>query len=214
MHAAFPIFFFFFFFFFFSKDTAQGQTKRGKKSPLTCCSLQWDWSEGRSISVAEVSWYSPLEGIQVIDRRKYRGRKAVPEFTSGKEDRVTVLVHSCKRDLDSIGVSLCRKTSMTRTREEGRHAGSKFRRAVSLKIAIKNEREATSRWDLRGRRELVREGDLMRRKAFDSTLFNRAVCVEPPHTWHTYSIQGRTRPLYIVKQLIGGEKWLETVQNA
>ncbi len=38
----------------------------------------------------------------------------------------------------------------------------------------------------------------MRRKAFDSTLFKRAVCVEPPHTWDTYSIQGRISPLYIV----------------
>ncbi len=38
----------------------------------------------------------------------------------------------------------------------------------------------------------------MRRKAFDSTLFRRAVCVEPPHTWDAYSTQGRIRPLYIV----------------
>ncbi len=44
------------------------------------------------------------------------------------------------------------------------------------------ENEATLRRRLRGRIQSVRGGELMRRKAFDSTLFKRAVCVEPPHT--------------------------------
>ncbi len=47
-----------------------------------------------------------LEDIKVVDRRKYRGREAVPEFTSEREERITVQVHSWKRGLDSIGVSL------------------------------------------------------------------------------------------------------------
>ncbi len=38
----------------------------------------------------------------------------------------------------------------------------------------------------------------MRRKAFDSTLLKRAVCVEPPHTWDANPIQGRMSLLYIV----------------
>ncbi len=37
---------------------------------------------------------------------KYSGRKAVPEFTSEREERHMVLVHSCIRGSDSIGVSL------------------------------------------------------------------------------------------------------------
>ncbi len=32
---------------------------------------------------------------------------------------------------------------------------------------------------------------------------NVAECVEPPHTWLAYSIQGRTRPLYIVRSCVG-----------
>ena len=46
----------------------------------------------------------------------------------------------------------------------------------------------------------------MRRKAFDSTLFRRAVCVEPPHTCELYSIQGRIRPLYKVSSCAGVKK--------
>ena len=46
----------------------------------------------------------------------------------------------------------------------------------------------------------------MRRKAFDSTLFKRAVCVDPPHTCELYSIQGRIRPLYKVNSCVGLKK--------
>ncbi len=76
--------------------------------------------------------------IQVVGRRKYRERKAVPEFTSNRDERLKVLVHSCIRSLDSIRVSLCRKTYTARPWEEVRHGGSMFRRAVSLKIAIED----------------------------------------------------------------------------
>ncbi len=54
----------------------------------------------------------------------------------------------------------------------------------------------------------------MRRKAFDSTLFRRAVCVEPPHTWDAYSTHGRIRPLLYCKHLVGGKVLLEKIQNA
>ncbi len=52
----------------------------------------------------------------------------------------------------------------------------------------------------KGKHEVADEEkeDKGERKAFDSTLFNRAVCVEPPHMWDAYSLQGRTGPLYIV----------------
>ncbi len=39
-------------------------------------------------------------------KEKYRGRKAVLEFTSEREERQKALVHSCIRGLDSIGMSL------------------------------------------------------------------------------------------------------------
>ncbi len=42
----------------------------------------------------------------------------------------------------------------------------------------------------------------MRRKAFDSTLSNRAVCVEPPHTWHATIILDKPKhqPLIVTKR--------------
>ncbi len=35
-----------------------------------------------------MSRYSPFESIQVKGRRKYRHRKAVPEFNSNRDERV------------------------------------------------------------------------------------------------------------------------------
>src|ERR1700755_273871 len=58
------------------------------------------------------------------------------------------------------------------------------------------ESDATFRRAERDWRELVRAGELIRRKALDSTFLRRAVCVEPPQICEAYSIQGRTRPLY------------------
>ncbi len=75
--------------------------------------------------------YSPFEGIQVLGRRKYRQRKAVPEFTSDRNERVKVLVYSRIRNLDSKRVSLGIKL---------RHAVSKFRRTVSMKITIEDRK--------------------------------------------------------------------------
>ncbi len=37
---------------------------------------------------------------------KYRSIKPVPDFTSERKERQKVQVHSCIRDLDSIGVGL------------------------------------------------------------------------------------------------------------
>ena len=45
----------------------------------------------------------------------------------------------------------------------------------------------------------------MRRKALDSTLFSKAVWVEPPHMCDAYSIHGQIRPLYRVSSW-GGVK--------
>ena len=51
-----------------------------------------------------------------------------------------MLVNSCIRGLDSIGMSMSRKSSAAGPREGGRHAVSKFRRAVSVEISIKDRK--------------------------------------------------------------------------
>ncbi len=93
-------------------------------------------------------------------------------------------------------------------RRGGRHAVSKFRRAVRMKITIEDrEREATWRLNLRGRRLSEREGELMKPRALDSTLSRRAVCVEPPYICDAYFIRGWTRPLYMDINCAGERNW-------
>ena len=59
----------------------------------------------------------------------------VLEFTSVRDERVELLVNSCIRKMDRIGMR-SRKYCAARLREGWRHAVSKFRRAVSMKIAV------------------------------------------------------------------------------
>ena len=49
-----------------------------------------------------------------------------------------ILVYSCIREVDRIGVRERRQCCVARLREEGRHAVSKIRRAVSRKISIED----------------------------------------------------------------------------
>ena len=63
-----------------------------------------------------------------------------------------VLVNSCIRDLDRMRVSISRKASVARPQEEGRHAVSKFRRAVSMKIAIKDRKSCNITAELERRK--------------------------------------------------------------
>ncbi len=51
-----------------------------------------------------------------------------------------ILVNSSIRDLDNKGMSLSRKASAARPQEGGRHAVSKFRRAVRVKITIEDRK--------------------------------------------------------------------------
>ena len=67
-----------------------------------------------------------------------RQRKRFPEFTSVREERVKILVNSFIRKMDRIGMRRSRKSCAARLRESGRHAVSKFRRAVSMKIAVED----------------------------------------------------------------------------
>lgn len=47
----------------------------------------------------------PLEGFQAVSRRKYRGRKAVVEFTRERDEIIKMLVNFCIREMNSRGVS-------------------------------------------------------------------------------------------------------------
>ena len=94
------------------------------------------WSSAMSNLARKMSWYFSLKAVQVIGRRKYSNRKRVPEFTSGRKERMEILINSCIRELDRVRVRGRRKPSAARPWERGRHAVSKFRRAVSVKIAV------------------------------------------------------------------------------
>ena len=55
-----------------------------------------------------------------------------------REERVKILVNSCIRKMDRIRMRKSRKFFSVRPREEGKHAVSKFRRAISMKIAVED----------------------------------------------------------------------------
>ena len=67
-----------------------------------------------------------------------RQRKRVPEFTSVRDERVKILINSCIRKMDRIRMRRSRKSCAARPREGGRHAVSKFRREVSMKIPVED----------------------------------------------------------------------------
>ena len=50
-----------------------------------------------------------------------------------------ILVNSCIRKMDRIGMRRIKKSCIARQREGWRHAVSKFRKAVSIKIAIEKK---------------------------------------------------------------------------
>lgn len=52
----------------------------------------------------------------------------------------------------------------------------------------------------------------MKRRAIDSTLAKRAVCVKPPNTWDAYFIRGGTRPLFM-DSIWEGKKLVKAIQN-
>ena len=70
--------------------------------------------------------YLSLEAVQVIGRWKYRGRKRVPEFTRERDERLRLLVNSCIREVDRIGVRGSGKSCAARPGEQGRHGVSKI----------------------------------------------------------------------------------------
>ena len=61
-----------------------------------------------------MSWHFSLETAKVIGKWKNRQRKRVPEFTS---ERVKILVNSCIRKMDRIGMRIRRKPCAARPRK-------------------------------------------------------------------------------------------------
>ena len=62
--------------------------------------------------------------------------KKIPEFTSVRNERVKILINSCIRRMDRNWIRRNRKPCVARPQEGWRHAVSKFRRAVGMKIVI------------------------------------------------------------------------------
>ena len=90
-------------------------------------------------------------------------RQRVPEFTSKGDERMKMLVNSCISEVDRIGMRKSRKSCAARPQEGGRHAVSKFRRAVTMKIAIENRKRSNIAADIE-RLKTVRGGELTRQK--------------------------------------------------
>ena len=59
-----------------------------------------------------------------------------------------ILVNSCIRGLDRIGVRGSSKSCAARPLEGGRHAVSKFRRAVTMKITIEDRKRSNIAADI------------------------------------------------------------------
>ena len=87
-----------------------------------------------------MSSYLSLERVQVIGGWKYRSRERVLEFTRERDKRLRILVNSCIREVDRIGVRGRSKSCAARPREQGRHAVSEIRRAVSMEVVIESKR--------------------------------------------------------------------------
>ncbi len=108
----------FFFFFYIAGNSSKAHTKKARYSLLLWKS-KGSVRKGKTNSRGEMSWHSPLEGIQVVGRRKYRYREIVSEFTSKRDEGVKMLVNSSIRDLDSKGMSLSAKAGVSRPQERG-----------------------------------------------------------------------------------------------
>ena len=52
--------------------------------------------------------------------------KRVPEFTRERDERLRILVNTCIREVDRIGVRGRSKSCAARPREQGRHAVSEI----------------------------------------------------------------------------------------
>ena len=123
---------------------------------------------GMSTLAFEVSWHSSFERVQVIGNWKNRQRKRVSDFTSIRIERVKILVNSYIRKVDRIGMRRSRKPWAARPREGWRYAVSKFRRAVSMNIAVEKRKIQHCVGDIKHQdSQLEEESWMIRRKVLD-----------------------------------------------
>ena len=69
---------------------------------------------------------------------KKQKKEESSRVSSVSDERVKILVNSCIRQMDRIRMRRSRKSCATRPQEGGRHAVSKFRRAISMKLAVED----------------------------------------------------------------------------
>ncbi len=67
---------------------------------------------------------------------------SIVEFTSERDERMEMLVNSCISEVDRVGMREHRKSCAARPRKEGRHAVSKFRRAVTMKTTVEDRQRS------------------------------------------------------------------------
>ncbi len=79
-------------------------------------------------------------------------RKAIPGLLSKKKKKKKSTGDSCIRGLDRIGVSKRGKSSAAWPKHGGRYAVSKFERAISMKIAIKDRQRSKSAARFKGKK--------------------------------------------------------------
>ncbi len=93
-----------------------------------------------------------------------------------------MLVNSSIRDLDSTGMSMSGKASAARPRQRGEVCSQQVQKSSQSENNDKRyiQREATWRWNLRGRRLSVREGELMRRRALKTPPCPGELCAWSP----------------------------------
>ena len=66
----------------------------------------------------------------------------VPEFTRERDVRIRILVYSCIREVDRVGLRGRGKSCAARPREQGRHAVIEIRRAVSMVVGVRESKKS------------------------------------------------------------------------
>lgn len=111
-------------------------------------------------------------------------------------------MNSCKRGLYRKEVSFSRKQTAARLRQEWKQRLTKFRRAVSVKMAME-DREASNFEGKFKRLKPGSKGDTDETKGIWLDSDRRRCMGEAPHTRDACPIQGRKRPLYTVRTVEG-----------
>lgn len=85
-----------------------------------------------------------------MGRKKFIKEKAVPKFTSEREEKVKILINFCISKLNNIGISLSRKSRSKSPREGWRHGANELKRAITMKMATKDSEGSNVAADFKG----------------------------------------------------------------